>query len=229
MTRDERLSRCDALADVSEVAVPAEDIERKFRGAWGVFAATFGAYLAQEPSFQMWFGHYVISQFGIDRVAREPIVHTKPFPPGSWRARLGVQEARLDLVVSRAPCIRAVHYANRHYKSADGTGLSALTDLAVISELKVAATQWEGLGHAEVVLDAVKLTVSLREFERVHPHVAPPLAYLCVLDNHPKRTYKTEVLEERLHADPEVERSRFELLVAEASPRPALEATMSSG
>jgi hypothetical protein len=30
-------------------------------------------------------------------------------------------------------------------------------------------------------------------------------------------------------SDPEVERSRFELLVAEASPRPALEATMSSG
>ena len=200
-----------------------EDIDRKFRAAWNVFAATCGSYLAQEASFQMWFGHYVISQFGIDRVAREPIVHTRPFPEGTWRTRLGVSEARLDLVVSREPGIRAIHYANRHYKSADGTGLSALTELAVISELKVAATQGGGLGHAEVVLDAVKLTVLLREYERMHPDARAPLAYLCVLDNHPTKSYRADVLEERLAADAEVERGRFELLVAEASTRPALD------
>lgn len=48
-------------------------IGAKFRAAGEVFARTCAAAVAPEATFQAWFAHYLISQFGIDRVAREPI------------------------------------------------------------------------------------------------------------------------------------------------------------
>lgn len=47
-----------------------EDIAAKFTAAWEVFARTCSAAVAPEATFQAWFAHYLISQFGIDRVAR---------------------------------------------------------------------------------------------------------------------------------------------------------------
>lgn len=176
---------------------------------------------AQEASYQAWFAHYVISQFGIDRVAREAIVHIRHLPRDAWRDLLGGTEARLDIVVSRATGVRAIHYANRHYKAADGTGLSALSDLAVISELKVSFTQTEGLGHSEVVQDAAELAFLLQEHRRANPDAPQPLAYLCVLDNHPKRAYRFDVLRQRM-ADMNIP-DTVRLLAATADPRPALD------
>lgn len=201
---------------------PTEAVGRKFEAAWQVFSGTCAQFVAQEPSYQAWFAHYVISQFGIDRVAREPILHIRHAPEGPWRKLLGVSEARLDIVVSRRRGVRAVHYANKLYKAADGTGLSALSDLAVISELKIASTQWEGLGHSEVVHDAAKLAFLLQEHRRLHPGSPQPLAFLCVLDNHPKRVYRFDVLRQRMEAlgIPDTVR----LLSAAADPRPAVDA-----
>ena len=54
-----------------------EDVARKFGAAWKVFAMTCGGAVAPEATFQAWFAHYLISQFGIDRVAREPIFKHK--------------------------------------------------------------------------------------------------------------------------------------------------------
>ncbi|PXY19619.1 hypothetical protein [Prauserella muralis] len=203
-------------------AAPAgEQLGRKFEAAWQVFSTTCAEFLAQEASYQAWFAHYVISQFGIDRVAREAIVHIRHMPEGPWRNLLGVSEARLDIVVSRAPGVRAVHYANQHYKAADGTGLSALSDLAVISELKVSFTQAGGLGHSEVVQDAAKLAFLLQEHRRANPEAPQPLAYLCVLDNHPRQKYRFDTLRERMVALEIPDTVR--LLHATADPRPALD------
>ena len=50
-----------------------EDVAAKFEAAWEVFARTCAHAVAPEATFQAWFAHYLISQFGSDRVAREPI------------------------------------------------------------------------------------------------------------------------------------------------------------
>ena len=47
-----------------------EDVAAKFEGAWDVFARTCANAIAPEATFQAWFAHYLISQFGIDRVAK---------------------------------------------------------------------------------------------------------------------------------------------------------------
>ena len=51
----------------------------------------------------------------------------------------------------------------------DGTGLERLESMAVISELKVTATQGGGQSHTEVARDAYKLSMLLDELERAAP------------------------------------------------------------
>lgn len=63
---------------IVEVEHQVEDIDRKFRAAWKVFAETCVNTLVPEATYQAWFAHYLISQFGIDRVAREPNFHHPP-------------------------------------------------------------------------------------------------------------------------------------------------------
>lgn len=80
--------------------------------------------------------------------------------------------------------------------------------MAVISELKVTATQGEGQDHGEVARDAYKLSMLLEELRNSGvPEVDLPLAYLCVLDNHPTKTYAERTLQRRFEAlspDPKV-------------------------
>jgi len=68
--------RCDAggpEGDEAPTLLLMEDVAAKFEAAWEVFARTCANAVAPEATFQAWFAHYLISQFGIDRVAREPI------------------------------------------------------------------------------------------------------------------------------------------------------------
>ncbi|MFB0836063.1 hypothetical protein ACX8Z9_13340 [Arthrobacter halodurans] len=164
-----------------------EHVERKFKAAWTVFSKTCGSYLAPEASYQAWFAHYLISQFGIDRVAREPTIHIKNFSLSDIRPLFAGQEVKLDAVVTRDPGIFMPHYANRLAKAVDGSGLGLLNQLAVISELKVAATQTNGLDYPEVKRDIDKLRLLLHEHRHEYDGIARPKAYLCVLDNHPRR------------------------------------------
>jgi hypothetical protein len=64
-------------------SAPAEHIAIKFEAAWTVFAQACGHFWAAVPSYQAWFAHYLISQFGIDRVAREPLVKVSDFTPST--------------------------------------------------------------------------------------------------------------------------------------------------
>lgn len=185
-----------------------EDVEAKFLAAWNVFAATCAQFLAPEPTYQAWFAHYLISQFGIDRVAREPMVKKEHFTDTPWKAQVKGNHVRLDVVVMRTPGVHLPHYVNRLDVSPDGTGLLRLRQMAVISELKVTATQGEGQDHTEVARDAYKLSMLLDELEtRGAPSIDLPLAYLCILDNHPFKTYSRSSLEQRfqrLAPDPRV-------------------------
>ena len=186
----------------------AEHVEAKFVAAWNVFSATCAQFLAPEPTYQAWFAHYLISQFGIDRVAREPMIKKEHFADTPWKRQVEGNHVRLDVVVMRTLGVHLPHYANRLDVAPDGTGLLRLRQMAVISELKVTATQGGGQIHKEVARDAYKLSMLLDELQT---HGTPaydlPLAYLCILDNHPSKTYSRSFLEkyfERLAPDPRV-------------------------
>jgi hypothetical protein len=176
----------------------AENFDLKYRAAWSVFAETCGAATAPEATFQVWFAHYLISQFGIDRVAREPNFNFRTVKSG-YRQRFQKPgrsggEVRLDAVVTRVPGIDLPHFALRT-DAAEG-GLGALDGLAVIGELKVASTAKEGLDHTAVCMDFWKLSMLLEEAE-VRGHRVP-LAYVGVLDNHPTKVYNFDHLMTRL-------------------------------
>ena len=79
------------------------DIARKFEAAWNVFASTCAQFIAPEPTYQAWFAHYLISQFGIDRVAREPMVKKAAFKNSDWKAKVAGDHVRLDVVVMSRP------------------------------------------------------------------------------------------------------------------------------
>jgi len=152
--------------------------------------------VAPEATFQAWFAHYLISQFGIDRVAREPIfkhLHAD----SQWQALVPGGEVKLDVVVMRKPGVNLPHYVHR---GGDGTGMESLADLAVISELKVAATAGQGLDHKEVAQDVYKLSMLLEQAEL--RGIQPPLAYLGILDNNVGRGYRRPGLDKRLDAIP---------------------------
>ena len=144
-----------------------EDVAAKLEAAWEVFARTCANAVAPEATFQAWFAHYLISQFGIDRVAREPIFNHR-HADSMWQALVPGGEVKLDAVVLRQPGVNLPHYVHRP-ADADGdrdrTGMATLADLAVISELKVAATAGKGLHHRQVAQDVYKLSMLLEQAE----------------------------------------------------------------
>lgn len=169
-----------------------EIVERKFLAAWEVFARTVEGVRAPEATYQVWFAHYLISQFGIDRVAREPIFKHRD-AGSTWQALVPGGEVKLDAVVTREPGIDLPHYVHR---GDDGTGMHTLADLAVICELKVASSAGGGLDHREVAQDVYKLSLLLEQADRRGLEV--PLAFACILDNNPARRYRRSGLEQRL-------------------------------
>ena len=173
-----------------------EPVARKFQAAWVVFSRTCAPSAAPEATYQAWFAHYLISQFGIDRVAREPIFKHRDFS-SEYRQLIPGGEVKLDAVITRRPGIEMPHYAHRH---GHASGIDLLSDLAVISELKVSSTQGEGLDHTEVCRDFWKLSMLLDEADRLD--IAAPLAFVCVLDNHPRKRYNLEWLLDHRLAEP---------------------------
>lgn len=189
-----------------------------------LYAPTCSEILAPQPTYQAWFGHYLISQFGIDRVAREPTVKAEHFRETPWKTRVSGNHVRLDVVVTREPGIWIPHYANRLARSSDGTGLMVLRDFAIISELKIAATHGGGMNHTEVARGVYTLSMMLDESEHLHPGAPAPLAYVCVLDNHTRKTYRRAHLDAHLQATPPYPRVKVGLRSVEGMEirRPAI-------
>ncbi|MCQ1948752.1 hypothetical protein NNX28_02255 [Arthrobacter sp. zg-Y859] len=167
----------------------AEPVAQKFKAAWNVFAASCGHLWANEASYQAWFAHYLIGQFGIDRVGREVIINEKYFVHSP---RPG--EVRPDAVVARKPGIMIPHYANGEARSSDESGIGILKHLAVISELKVGASTASGLQRRSILADVFKLGRLLEEHSLSSPNSPMPLAFVCVLDNHHRQTIDLEAL-----------------------------------
>ncbi|WP_309081655.1 hypothetical protein [Zhihengliuella sp.] len=192
----------------------AEAVDAKFEAAWAVFAHSCGRQWANEPTFQAWFAHYLIGQFGFDRVGREAIFNEDRF---RLRPRPRT-EVKPDIVVMRKPGIMLPHYANKLAKSTDLSGIGLMRHLAVVSELKVGVSTANGLDRRAIRTDIEKLSHLLDEHEYVNGTQAP-LAYACVLDNHPKRRTSRVEMEELL-ADAGV-RPDVRLLFASPEQRPS--------
>lgn len=200
-----------------------EQVGAKFVGAWEVFTATCAQFIAPEQTYQAWFAHYLISQFGIDRVAREPIIKFSGFADTPWKQAFRGGEVRLDAVVMKRPGVHLPHYANRFDRAADSSGLMRVREMAVISELKVSATQGGGLGHREVAQDAYKLSMLISELEGIGvPAEELPIAFVCVLDNHPTKPYGWSFLDRYFERTPLHPRVRILPEDRSASRRPAL-------
>lgn len=195
-----------------------EHVANKFKAAWVVFAQTCGHFWAPEPSYQAWFAHYLISQFGIDRVAREPIIHVRNFSESALKTKIGGGEVRPDVVVTRTPGIMMPHYANRLGKASDKSGLGLLKELAVLSELKIGASTQVGLDMRSLTRDVDKLRLLLTEFTLQYPGCEPPLAYLCVLDNHGRKQFNFEALKQYV----DTEAPRVTLLTDSSDTRPPI-------
>jgi hypothetical protein len=192
-----------------------EDVAAKFEAAWEVFARTCSKAIAPEATFQAWFAHYLISQFGIDRVAREPVF--KHLRAGSkWQALVPGGEVKLDAVVLGEPGVGLPHYVYRLPDKDGGlTGMMTLADLAVISELKVAATAGQGLQHRQVAQDVYKLSMLIEQAEK--RELQPPLAYLGILNNNADHSYSRAGLEKRFEAIPHHPAVQILLFPASAS------------
>lgn len=162
------------LRSLASVMKEDEGVARKFEAAWNVFASTCAQFIAPEPTYQAWFAHCLISQFGIDRVAREPMIKKAAFADSDWKRKVMGDHVRLDVVVMSQPGVHLPHYASSIDRAADGTGLERLGNMAVISELKVTATQGGGQSHTEVARDAYKLSMLLDELERAAPGTPLP-------------------------------------------------------
>lgn len=182
-----------------------EDVAAKFTAAWEVFAPTCSGAVAPEATFQAWFAHYLISQFGIDRVAREvdfghrdgAVEFQSPL-----RERVPGGSCSLDAVILRRP---GVYLPFRTF-FADRTAADRLADLAVISELKVGTSAFKaGLSQARVCQDFWKLSMLVQEAD-AHG-IEAPLAFMCILDNNPAHPFDFANLARRLTevpADPRV-------------------------
>jgi hypothetical protein len=165
-----------------------------FRKAWHDFCATSGILRVPEATYQVWLAQALIEQFGHSRVAREPNLRHKRFT-SPLKADAPGSTVFLDAVVSADEGIEMPHWVRREDPERGGIGL--VGRLAVVSELKVAASTLDGLKHGPIRQDLAKLSILLDEADR--QKVSIPLAYMCVLDNHASKRYRFATLERDLH------------------------------
>jgi hypothetical protein len=176
-----------------------------FEGAWNALGRAAANTVAPEATYQAWLAHLVIERVGLLHVVREV----------DFGARhLGLQAASrfrgsnlmVDLLVLRQPVVnlpRRAALAAPDLPEGEPnprSGLARLQDFSVITELKVSATQIEGLDYTEVVRDFEKLSAILDAAEAQYPANPLPAAYVGVFNNRAKPRFNFEHLQRRLDA-----------------------------
>lgn len=180
-----------------------------FRQAWADFTAATAATVAPEATYQAWLAHFAIQHFGLLRVVREIDFGTRYF--GDHRPRFRGPNVMVDLAVLRntmsvPPLVYLPRRAWLAARSAEfderspRSGLARLSQISVITELKVSSTQGEGLDYAEVAQDFIKLSAILDRAEFLFPNEVRPAACVCVFDNHPTRRFNFDLLQIKLAA-----------------------------
>jgi hypothetical protein len=125
----------------------------------------------------------------------------------------------VDLLILREPVVnlpRRAALAQRNLS--DGTlnprsGLARLADFSVITELKVSASQMEGLDYAEVLHDFRKLSAILDAAEAQFPYRPLPAAYVGLFGNRDRPRFNLDLLASKIHeagVRPDVKLLKFE-------------------
>ena len=174
-----------------------------FEAAWDEFTRACAGTVAPEATYQAWLAHFMISRVGLLNVVREVDFGARHLRDTA-RARFGGGNLMVDLLVLREPLVDLPRRSALARKDLpDGqpnprSGLARLKDFSVITELKVSATQIEGLDYTEVVRDFEKLSAILNAAEDQYQGAPLPAAYVGVFNNRTKPRFNFEHLQRRL-------------------------------
>lgn len=174
-----------------------------FVAAWDEFATRCASTVAPEATYQAWLAHFLIERMELLRVVREVDFGARHLLPDDQTVFTG-SNLMVDITILREPLVHLPRRAALARGTLpDGTpdpksGLQRLADFAVVTELKVASSQIEGLDTTEVVRDFQKLSALLNAAERHYPSNPLPAAFVGVLDNHPTRRLNVPRLQARL-------------------------------
>lgn len=185
--------------------MPAHDHAAAFEEAWAELGRTAANTVAREATYQAWLAHFVIDKVGLLHVVREVDFGARHLGQDAARRFRG-SNLMVDLLVLREPVVNLPRRAALAVNNLpDGqpnpkSGLARLQDFSVITELKVSATQIEGLDYTEVVRDFEKLSAILDAAQAQYPGNPLPAAYVGVFNNRPKPRFNFEHLERRTQA-----------------------------
>lgn len=174
-----------------------------FEESWQALTERCSATIAPEATYQAWLAHFIIERLDLLRVVREVDFGARHLGEAAQEHFRG-SNLMVDVLILRKPIVNLPRRAALGQKSLPGgepnprSGLARLKDVSVITELKVSATQMEGLDYGEVLQDFRKLSYILRAAKNQYPKNPLPAAFVGVLDNHPKRRFNFDLFRDRL-------------------------------
>lgn len=174
-----------------------------FETAWQEFTQTCADTVAPEATYQAWLAHFVIKNVDLLHVVREVDFGARHLGQAS-QARFPGSTLMVDLLVLREPVVnlpRRTVFGSKDLPDGQPnprSGLARLKDFSVITELKVSATQLEGLDYTEVVRDFEKLSAILDATKEQYPDSPLPAAYVGVFNNRAKPRFNFSHLRRRL-------------------------------
>ena len=190
-----------------------------FEAAWRDFTTTCAQTVAPEATYQAWLAYFTIQRVGLLRVVREVDFGARHLGETA-RTRFRGGNLMVDLLILRDPVVHLPRRAALAKQDLpDGqpnprSGLARLRDFSVITELKVSATQIEGLDYTEVVRDFEKLSAILDAARAQYPDQPLPAAYVGVFNNRLRPRFDFDHLARRLakvDIRPDVHLLRFDL------------------
>jgi hypothetical protein len=176
-----------------------------FEDAWQALTVQCSDTIAPEATYQAWLSHLIIERLDLLRVVREVDFGVRHLGEAA-QAYFKGSNLMVDVLILREPIVNLPRRAALGQRMLPGggpnprSGLARLRDFSVITELKVSATQMEGLDYGEVLQDFRKLSYILDAAEDQYPGEPLPVAYVGVFDNHPKRRFNFDLLRERVTA-----------------------------
>lgn len=189
-----------------------------FEAAWDDFTQACATTVAPEATYQAWLAHFVIERLDLLRVVREVDFGARHLGPLAAQHFTG-HNLMVDLLILREPVVNLPRRAAlAEKKLPDGTpnprsGLARLADFSVITELKVSATQMEGLDYGEVLRDFRKLSAILDAAEAQYPDRPLPAAYVGVFGNRVRPKFNFGLLASKIDeagVRPDVKLLKFE-------------------
>ena len=179
--------------DTHQVIPPADLIREEhshaFEAAWRDLAEHCHDTVAPEATYQAWLAHFTIGRLTPLHVVREVDFGARYLGPAAAPHFRPVGNLMVDMLVLRRPIVHLPRRAALGARDLPDrapnprSGLARLADFSVITELKVSATQMDGLDYGEVVRDFRKLSAILDAAEAAHPDRALPAAYVGVFAN----------------------------------------------